>query len=83
MSNLRCSTNMADWYWMKDGQKHGPVDTAHLEQLARAGRLQPSDMIWRDGLPSWVPASKAKGLFDGPGKATPVPSLDSHTGDRP
>ena len=54
---------MAKWYWMKDGQKHGPVNTAHLKQLARAGQLQPTDMIWRDGLPDWVTASKTKGLF--------------------
>jgi len=54
---------MAEWYWMKDGAKHGPVDTAHLKQLARTGRIEPTDSIWRDGLPDWVPAGKAKGLF--------------------
>lgn len=53
---------MADWYWMKNGEKHGPVDTAHLKQLALTGQLQPTDTIWREGLPNWVPASKAKGL---------------------
>jgi S1-C subfamily serine protease len=53
---------MAEWYWMKDGQKHGPVDTAHLKEMARAGQLQPTDTIWREGLPNWVPASQANGL---------------------
>ncbi|MBM4125460.1 MAG: DUF4339 domain-containing protein [Nitrospira sp.] len=53
---------MADWYWMKNGEKHGPVDTAHLKQLAQTGQLQPTDTIWREGLPNWVPASQADGL---------------------
>jgi len=53
---------MSDWYWMKNGEKHGPVDTAHLKQLAQTGQLQPTDTIWREGLLNWVPASKAKGL---------------------
>ena len=65
---------MAEWYWMKDGKKQGPVDTAHLKQLARAGQIQPTDMIWRDGLPNWVPASQANGLDFGP----PQRVLSSH-----
>ena len=55
---------MTDWYFRKDGKKCGPVNTASLKKLARTGNLQPSDMIWRTGLSKWVPASKAKGLFD-------------------
>lgn len=53
---------MAKWYWMKDGQKHGPIDTAGLRKLAESGQLQPLDNIWREGLREWVPASEAKGL---------------------
>ncbi len=71
---------MAEWYWMKDGQKHGPVDTAHLRQLARAGQLQPTDIIWRDGLPNWVEASRAKGLFSQEVAAAP---LDDRTATPP
>lgn len=54
---------MASWFWMKDGQKHGPIDTPQLKQMAQAGQIKPTDLIWREGLPDWVPASKAKGLF--------------------
>lgn len=53
---------MAQWYWMKDGQRHGPVDTAELKRLAQTGQILSTDMIWRDGLPKWVPASQANGL---------------------
>jgi hypothetical protein len=65
---------MADWYWMKDGERQGPMDTAHLKQLARTGQLQPTDPIWREGLPNWVPASKAKGLEFGHSQELHEPS---------
>ena len=51
------------WYWTQNGQRNGPVDTAELKELARSGRLRPTDMIWREGLPNWVSATQAKGLF--------------------
>ncbi|MBI3838955.1 MAG: DUF4339 domain-containing protein, partial [Planctomycetia bacterium] len=51
------------WYWMQDGQKRGPVATAGLRELVAKGQLKPTDMIWREGLPKWVPAAQAKGLF--------------------
>jgi hypothetical protein len=53
---------MVEWYWMKHGQKHGPVSTKLLKQLANAGHLAPTDKIWREGLSGWVSASKANGL---------------------
>lgn len=61
---------MADWYWMRNGEKHGPVDTAGLKQLAQTGQLQPTDTIWREGLPNWVPASQANGLEFGASRST-------------
>ena len=54
---------MAQWFWMKGGQKQGPVDTAELKRLAQIGQLLPTDMIWREGMANWVSAANAKGLF--------------------
>ena len=54
---------MAQWYWAQDGQKCGPVEDAGLRQLAAKEQLRPTDMIWREGLPNWVPAGNVKGLF--------------------
>ena len=51
------------WYWMQDGQEHGPIDTAGLKELARSSQLKPTDLIWQEGLPDWVPVAEAKGLF--------------------
>ena len=54
---------MTQWFYMKDGLEVGPVDTSELKRIAACGQLSPSDMIWREGLEAWIPASKAKGLF--------------------
>ncbi len=80
---------MAQWFYMRDDQKRGPVDTATLKQLGMSGELAPTDPIWREGLTQWVWASQAKGLFPEPVLAPepsqcvparavgPAPELDS------
>ena len=54
---------MAQWFYRIDGQEAGPVGTSELKRLAASGELSPTDMVWKEGLEAWVPASKAKGLF--------------------
>jgi hypothetical protein len=66
---------MADeWYYTTQGQQCGPVSTAELKQLAVAQQLQPSDLVWREGLAKWVPASSAKGLFPEGHAVAPAPA---------
>jgi GYF domain 2 len=57
---------MPNWYYIRDDQKEGPVPTAQLKELARSGRLCPSDMVWRAGMSRWTSADSLKGLFDRP-----------------
>jgi uncharacterized RDD family membrane protein YckC len=56
-------SSTAEWYYLLDGQQLGPVGSRELKVLADKGRLQPTDLIWRDGLTNWVPAARVKGLF--------------------
>ena len=56
---------MANWYYGKNGQQCGPVDTDALKHLAETGQLQPADLIWREGRQNWAPASGEEGLFEG------------------
>lgn len=53
------------WYYTKDDERQGPVSADELKRLAEAGELQPDDLIWKDGMEDWRPASQLKGLFDG------------------
>ena len=50
------------WFYAKSGQQLGPVSSEQLKQLADSGQLQPSDLVWKDGMGQWVEARKVKGL---------------------
>src|SRR5262245_16889384 len=64
----------AEWYYLSGGKQLGPVTSAQLRELVGAGRLQPTDMIWKDGLPQWIPANSVRGLFGSTGSgASPRP----------
>lgn len=54
---------MKRWYVSRTGQRSGPFSDAELRALATAGSLAPTDVVWREGLPSWVAAGTIRGLF--------------------
>ena len=64
---------MSQWYYSESGQQAGPVSSEQLKQLATSGQLQPSDLVWKDGMGQWVEARKIKGLF--PQQAVRPPQL--------
>src|SRR5438105_9708654 len=52
------------WFYTRDGKsKSGPFSSAQLQALARSGQLQPTDMLWKEGMARWLPAREIKGLF--------------------
>ncbi len=53
----------SQWYYLVNGQQQGPIGSDQLKQMAASGQLQPTDMIWREGLADWVQAGRIKGLF--------------------
>jgi len=54
----------SEWFYTVNGQQsQSPVSDAQIKQMAQSGQLQPTDMIWKDGMPNWVAASTIKGLF--------------------
>src|SRR5438034_612665 len=70
----RGSPSMAQlWYYAHDGQQQGPVTAAQLKQAADAGQLYPMDLVWKEGLANWVPASSIKGLFSAEALAAAPP----------
>jgi hypothetical protein len=53
-----------EWFYTQNGQQApAPVSAAELKRLATAGDLQPTDMVWREGMPNWVTAGTIKELF--------------------
>ena len=59
------------WYYSKNNQRQGPISAEQLKQLATSGQLQPSDLVWKEGMGQWVEGRKIKGLFPAP--VTPSP----------
>lgn len=60
------------WMYLKNGQQLGPVTEDQLKAMAAQGQLQPSDFVWREGLPEWIPMSKT-GLLAVHAPAPPPP----------
>lgn len=56
----------SQYYYARNGQRHGPVTSAELRGLAAAGQLGPEDLVWKEGQPEWLPARGIKGLFPAP-----------------
>ena len=65
------------WYYSKNSMQLGPVEQAELLAKISSGEILRSDMVWRDGMPDWVPASSVPEL----GLSAPaVPSLPPQAG---
>ena len=52
------------WYYIKDGNKHGPALETDLNLMALSGALLPNDLVWSSGMAGWVPAHSIKSLFN-------------------
>jgi hypothetical protein len=63
---------MSEWHYTQNGQPAAaPVSMAELKQLAASGRLKPTDMVWKDGMPNWTQAGSIPELFAAPGAPAP------------
>ncbi|MSR30499.1 MAG: DUF4339 domain-containing protein [Gemmataceae bacterium] len=51
------------WFYAKGKQKHGPVSESELNGLAHSGQLAPTDMVWKEGMAEWKPATSIPGIF--------------------
>jgi hypothetical protein len=71
------------YYYSQDDVQFGPFSAIQMRDLATAGRIRPTDLVWREGSGQRVLASRVKNLFAdpppqgpaGPGTPTPAPSF--------
>ena len=52
------------WFYSVDEQQLGPVDINTLHQLAKTDVISPDSLVWREGLPDWIPACDVPGLIN-------------------
>lgn len=65
----------SQWFVIREGQQQGPFDSSQLKAMAAEGNLVPGDMVWKEGIQDWVPASRLSGLFpDKSADRTTIPS---------
>lgn len=50
------------WYYTQDNDRCGPVSEEQLRGLVASGTLQPTDLVWRDGMIDWTSAGSIDGL---------------------
>ncbi|HEX6987543.1 MAG TPA: GYF domain-containing protein [Planctomycetaceae bacterium] len=48
------ATPAAAWFYHVGGQQFGPTSAAELRRMLSTGGLASSDMVWREGMESWV-----------------------------
>jgi len=52
-----------DWYYSQGNVRKGSVSPGRLKAMADEGWLTPKDLVWKEGMPNWIPAGKVRGLF--------------------
>lgn len=67
---------MADavWYYAHGDKEQGPVTLAQLKGLLSSGKIQPDDLVWKDGLDDWVPSESVPELKAGEAPVAPAPA---------
>lgn len=68
----------AAWYYAHNHQQQGPVSIHVLRQMLAAGQLQPTDLVWTQGMPDWKEARAVPDLVppiqpEPPPSAGPIP----------
>jgi hypothetical protein len=58
------------FYVERSGKNHGPFSATQLKALASAGKLRPTDAVWKLGMVKAVLAANVKNLF--PSLLTPL-----------
>lgn len=62
-----------EWFLGRDGQQYGPIKNEEIATLVRLGQLRTTDLVWRHGMPDWLPA------FDALGLPPPGPDVEPET----
>lgn len=51
------------WYYARGESEQGPISTPQIKALAAAGALKRDDLVWKEGMESWLPAGEVNELY--------------------
>ena len=61
------TSNKTFWYYTSHGVQKGPITPDQLAEAVNMGLVDREiDMVWKEGMPQWVPVTTVKGLFTTP-----------------
>ena len=67
------------WFYGANHARLGPVSAKQLKELKEQGQLQPSDMVWKEGITNGLRAGDITGLF----RNEPTTTVVVETADLP
>jgi hypothetical protein len=44
------------WWYAKEGERFGPIDESELRSKLVSAEVQPTDLVWQEGMDDWKPA---------------------------
>jgi hypothetical protein len=56
-------SSASQWYYAKDGERHGPVTEAELQSAYISNLIDDSTKIWSQGYPAWIPLRNSNVRF--------------------
>jgi hypothetical protein len=60
----------------RNGQQTGPFSIEQLKAMAASGQLSPTDLVWKEGMAGWEPASTLTGVFESSSSpSAPAPQI--------
>jgi uncharacterized RDD family membrane protein YckC len=60
-----------NWFYAEAEQQKGPVNEDEFQRLIAAGTIQPTTLVWRDGMANWAPLSTVQPNVNPPPFAPP------------
>ncbi len=66
----------------RNGQQTGPFSFEQLKAMAANGELLPTDLVWKEGMAGWEPASTLPGVFES-GTVAPAPTYEAAPATQP
>jgi hypothetical protein len=70
------------WYYIRDGERQGPVSDEEITRLVQDGTIRPTSLVWNETLGSgWIEAARAPGLLGA--RPPPLPPDATPSGPAP
>lgn len=66
----------ANWYYVVDGTRYGPVESLEIEQQIAEGNVTATSLVWREGLDGWEEAGNFFTFPEAGGAAVAPPPLE-------